>query len=150
VDLAALLSTGAAFALLILLSASFFTAIAVLAALDRRRHPPWNEEVVRWNREAEEKGRALLRRWLSPTQLEQYERTGNFEVVGSDSGKRYRIRRHAQMNIEELDARGLRVAVWCFLPKGTLPLGDIMLAQKIALETNERAALAIANRGRIT
>jgi hypothetical protein len=54
------------------------------------------------------------------------------------------------MNIEELDERGSRVAVWCFLPEGRLALGDIMLAQKIALETNERAALAVANRGRRT
>jgi hypothetical protein len=29
---------------------------------------------------------------------------------------------------------------------GALVAGDVMLAQKIALETNERAALAIANR----
>jgi hypothetical protein len=33
---------------------------------------------------------------------------------------------------------------WCFVPKGSLVAGD--LAQKIALETNERAALAVANR----
>ena len=54
---------------------------------------------------------------------------GHFEVVGSDSGKRDRIRRYAQMNIEELDERGAGVAVWCFLPEGTLAAGDIMLAQ---------------------
>jgi len=102
----------------------------------------------RWNEEAEQNARALLRRWLSPAQLEQYEMMGHFEVVGSDSGKRYRIRRYDQMNIEELDEGGARVAVWCFLPEGNLPVGDTMLAQKIALETNERAALAIANRGR--
>jgi hypothetical protein len=50
------------------------------------------------------------------------------------------------MNIEELDEGGARVAVWCVHPEGTLALGDITLAQKIALETNERAALAIAGR----
>ena len=102
----------------------------------------------RGNEEAEQKARALLRRWLSPAQLEQYEKIGHFEVLGSDSGKRYCIHTHSQMNIDELDERGARVAVWCFLPEGPLAIGDIMLAQKIALETNERAALAIANRGR--
>ena len=30
---------------------------------------------------------------------------------------------------------------------GNLPLGDKMLAQKIALETDEQAALAVANSG---
>jgi hypothetical protein len=129
-------------ALLILLSTSLFAAIVALLELDRRRPPRWNE--------ADQKARVLLRRWLSPAQLEQYEKMGHFEVVGSDSGKRYRILRYAQMNIVELDEGGARMAVWCFLPEGNLALGDIMLAQKIALETNERAALAIANRGRIT
>src|SRR5262249_41642296 len=32
--------------------------------------------------------------------------------------------------------------------RGCLPVGDIMLAQKITLETDEHAALAVANRGR--
>jgi hypothetical protein len=35
---------------------------------------------------------------------------------------------------------------WCFVPRGQLVPGDVMLAQKIALETNETAALAVANR----
>jgi hypothetical protein len=51
------------------------------------------------------------------------------------------------MNLDELDERGTRTAAWCFGPEGELPIGDVMLAQKIALENNERAALALANRG---
>jgi hypothetical protein len=35
---------------------------------------------------------------------------------------------------------------WCFVPSGHLVAGDVMLAQKIALETNERAALVVANK----
>jgi hypothetical protein len=35
---------------------------------------------------------------------------------------------------------------WCFVPKGSLVTGDVMLAQKIALETFECRALAVANR----
>jgi len=34
----------------------------------------------------------------------------------------------------------------CFVPMGHLVPGDVMLAQKIALETNEVGALAVANR----
>jgi hypothetical protein len=52
------------------------------------------------------------------------------------------------LNVEELDEHGDRVTFWCFAPEGNLPLDDIMLAQKIALETDERAALEIARRGR--
>jgi hypothetical protein len=95
--------------------------------------------------QAAEKAQALLMEWLSPAQLAQYESNGYFEVTGSHSGKRYRIRRRGHLNVDELDERGARVAVWCFKPEGYLPVGDIMLAQKVMLETNERAALVIAN-----
>src|SRR5262245_40036432 len=86
--------------------------------------------------------------WLSSVQLAQYERTGRFDVTGCHSGKRYRICRGRQMNVHELDQNGVQIAVWCFGPEGCLPVGDIMLAQKIALETDEHAALAVANRCR--
>jgi hypothetical protein len=52
------------------------------------------------------------------------------------------------MNIEELANDGGKVAFWCFGPAWYLPLGDVMLAQKLALETDEQAALAVANRAR--
>jgi hypothetical protein len=51
------------------------------------------------------------------------------------------------MNVDELDSVGNRVCEWCFLPEGKLAAGDVMLAQKIALETFESQALAVANRG---
>jgi hypothetical protein len=97
---------------------------------------------------AEQKAVRLLKEWLSPAQLAQYEREGHFEVTGSHSGRRYNIRQGRQANIVELDEHGERVASWCFAPEGTLAIGDIMLAQKIALETNESAALIVANRSR--
>jgi hypothetical protein len=50
------------------------------------------------------------------------------------------------MNIHELDGAGCPCAGWCFVPKGHLVAGDNMLAQEIALETDERGALAVANR----
>jgi len=96
---------------------------------------------------AEEKAFALLKQWLSPAQLAQYENNGHFEVRGCHSGKRYRIRRARQMNIDELDEAGARSAAWCFGPEGNLPIGDVRLAQKIALENDEQTALAVANRG---
>jgi hypothetical protein len=49
-------------------------------------------------------------------------------------------------NVEELDKLGNPIVRYCFIPKGDLVPGDVMLAQKIALETNELAALAVANR----
>ena len=96
--------------------------------------------------EAEARGLQLLKEWLSPAQLEQYERVGSFEVTGSHSRKRYRIRPGLSYNVDELDADGREVMRYCFVPEGSLVLGDQMLAQKVALETDEKAALKVANR----
>jgi hypothetical protein len=97
---------------------------------------------------AEQRAYALLKEWLSTEQLARFESHGHFEVQGSHSGKCYRIRPDRFMNIDELDKNGTSVAVWCVGPAGCLPIGDAMLAQKIALETDEQAVLAVANRSR--
>jgi hypothetical protein len=49
------------------------------------------------------------------------------------------------MNVHQLDQTGRSVARWCFLPESELVTGDILLAQKIALETMEKQVLKIAN-----
>jgi hypothetical protein len=87
----------------------------------------------------------LLRSWLSSDQRVQYDTQGFFEVVGSDTAKRYRIYRGHVFNIQELDADGEETFAWCFTLHG-FATGDVNLAQKIALETFEKKALAIANR----
>jgi hypothetical protein len=98
-------------------------------------------------RQAEEKGAALLRSWLSPEQDASWRSHRHyFYVTGCDTGARYRIRYGRTMNIDELDTRGRVVAQWCFGPRGDLVAGDVMLAQKIALETMELEALGKANR----
>jgi hypothetical protein len=107
------------------------------------------QAVRRWYREsgsneADVRGRRLLREWLSREQLAQYGAHNYFEVRGSHSGKRYRIYHGTQTNIYELDHAGRRQAGWCFVPKDCLVAGDVILAQKIALETDERGALEVA------
>ena len=94
--------------------------------------------------EREARGLVLLKPWLSPEQLAQYRAVRHFDVTGCHSGKRYRIRHGVSMNIYELDAIGRPLAGRCFVPKDNLVAGDVMLAQKIALETNERGALLVA------
>jgi len=94
--------------------------------------------------EPERRSLELMRRWLSPEQLEQFDTRGYFDVVGSHTGRRYRIRIGTSTNIYELDGLERSVARWCFVPRETLPVGDVMLAQKIALETDERSAMAVA------
>jgi hypothetical protein len=96
--------------------------------------------------QSEIRGINLLKEWLSPKQLAQYESYRYFDVIGRQSGKRYRIRYGTAMNICEMDSRGRIAAGWCFVPYDTLVAGDVMLAQKIALETDEWSALAVARR----
>ena len=60
--------------------------------------------------------------------------------------KKYRINYGTAMNVHEIDETGRVKLGLCFAPKGSLVTGDVMLAQKIALETFERRALAVANR----
>jgi hypothetical protein len=94
----------------------------------------------------ETRGITLLREWLSPMQRAQFDASKSFDVVGCDSGRRYRIHDGRVTNVHEIDDAGQPVTGWCFVPSGYLVAGDVMLAQKIALETNERATLAVANR----
>jgi hypothetical protein len=109
----------------------------------------WAHAIRSWQRErrcteSELRGIKLLREWLSPVQLAQFDRYGYFDVVGCDSGKTYRICYRCGTNIYELDRDGRRKVGWCFVPVDTLVAGDVVLAQKIALETSERRALAVA------
>ena len=91
------------------------------------------------------RGLRLMRRWLSPDQRAEFDDKGTFEVVGCNSGKRYRIYRGTAQNVFEIDGAGELKIGLCFTPHGNLVAGDAMLAQKIALETDENGALAVAN-----
>ena len=90
------------------------------------------------------RGLRLLHAWLSPPQLEQLDAKGHFDVIGSATGRRYRIHFGTSMNVHELDDAGRLKMGWCFVPEGCLVPGDVMLAQKIALETFESRALSVA------
>jgi len=73
----------------------------------------------------------LLKEWLSPEQLAQYESYRYFDVIGGQSGKRYRIRYGTSMNICEIDSRGRTIEGLCFAPNEILVAADVMLTQKI-------------------
>jgi hypothetical protein len=87
-----------------------------------------------------------MSQWLSSEQRAEFDHSGCFEVVGCHSGKRYRIYRGTAQNVFEIDDGGELKLGLCFIPSGELVAGDVMLAQKIALETDESGALAVANR----
>lgn len=95
---------------------------------------------------SEARARRLLRDWLSPDQRAEFDANGVFEVTGSHTGRRYRIHQGTMSNVLELDEKMEPKVGWCFLPERAVAAGDVMLAQKIALETDEAAVLAIAHR----
>ena len=73
-------------------------------------------------------------------------RRGYFEVIGRESGKPYRLFPGGLANVCEVDERGRPRLGLCFRTLGELPIGDVMLAQKIALESSESSVLAVARR----
>ena len=69
---------------------------------------------------------------------------GYFDVIGSDTHRRYRIFKGRLGNVKELSENDLPDIGRCFFPEGGLVAGDCMLAQKIALENCESVALRVA------
>ncbi len=101
---------------------------------------------IRHGAERTPEGRSLrlLREWLSPAQRAQLAESGYFEVIGGETGRQHRIYAGAATNVCELSERGRPKLGSCFVPLGELPIGDIMLAQKITLENSEGDVLAVA------
>jgi hypothetical protein len=95
---------------------------------------------------AEETARQLLHSMLSETDKRMLAAHGYFEVRGGKSGTRYRIvaGHHGTRNVLELDRHGHPRRRLCAHPFG-VPDGDVLLAQKLVIETNEDLFLATAN-----
>ncbi|CCD91861.1 conserved hypothetical protein [Bradyrhizobium sp. ORS 375] len=98
----------------------------------------------RFHRTPAGRAQRLLQQWLTPAQWKQFCSRGYFDVIGSHSARRYRIYRGTAMNVCLLDERGRVRRGLCFVPIYDLPAGDVMLAQKLALELCEDSALMVA------
>lgn len=103
-------------------------------------------------REPYRKSIEVLQDWLTDSQRQQFRAKNYFDVVGSHSGLKYRITGPQHGTIAPYNIRALAdnndlcimpVLAGCMAP--VLPAGDILLVQKIALESDELEALAKAN-----
>jgi hypothetical protein len=92
---------------------------------------------------AEEKALQLLLENLTENQAEVYKATGAIPVQCA-SGRKYHIRKGIAQNVHELDEKGATARRLCFHPSDC-PVYDVMLAQKLMLETAEEEARRIAN-----
>lgn len=96
------------------------------------------------SRRAIQRARALLHRSLDRQQRRELRGTKAFTMVGKD-GKTYRIAEKASTNVTLLDKTGKPVKRLCVVFKDTgLPIYDLMLAQKLLLESNPKDFWKIA------
>jgi len=89
--------------------------------------------------EAEAKAMDLLLGSLTPYQREQFAAGGFFIVVGSHTGRHYKITIGRVYNVSDEDV------TYCAGPARLSLLGDVMLAQKLILEQDELSFLTVAN-----
>jgi hypothetical protein len=107
----------------------------------------YQEEMVRKDAErraAEIKADALLHSCLSAEQKEELTKKNHFHLyVGKN---KYRIERGISGNVKLINENDDRPKhQYCIHPVD-VPVGDVMLAQKLLLETNEEEFLRVANR----
>lgn len=90
-------------------------------------------------RNAEKRAEDLLRLCLSPQQIEDLEKKKCFyvEIEGKTGKKeRYRIDRGSHGNVKQIDDKGSIIRSFCIQPSG-VPVGDVLLTQKLWLEASE-------------
>lgn len=99
-------------------------------------------------READERAQQCLLDNLNEEQRKTWLDKGHFIVHGR-SGRRYRVRRFAPGNIDEINRKGFISTRLCVHSYG-IPNADNILAQKLHLESNEEEVMRIANRHPVT
>lgn len=93
---------------------------------------------------AVKRAKKLLRSLLSPKQKRELTERQQFSMVGSEGGI-YEIRQGRSGNVYRVDKEGRRDMSYCCHPREYVPDEDTMLAQKLALETDEGAFCELAN-----
>ncbi len=95
---------------------------------------------------AQVKAEKLLLANLDSDQGAEFRKTRQFVVRSADGERCYRVEYGTAGNIRLLDKSGKAVAKFCIHPHVCLPVEDVMLCQKLLLETDEKEFLRIANR----
>jgi hypothetical protein len=95
---------------------------------------------------AEKRAEQLMFTILKPSQVRQYEENGWFETEIDD--RLYRIHKRSHSANVELMVKGKPIAKYCAHPANAYetPIADTMLSQLLALQTDEKRFLAIANK----
>jgi hypothetical protein len=120
------------------------TANNASATIDWDLSLPTPEEWARQEK-ARERARTLLERHLTPKQWLDYEEFGHF-FIKTPKGHRYQIGSAHYQNVVRLNKRRKAMRTLCVVVRDVnVPVEDLMLAQKLMLETQEDAFLKIAH-----
>ena len=117
-------------------------------ALERERREEAARRVAA--QAADERATVLLRSLLTPAQIAEMDAEQTITVRGSE-GHTFRLTvTHYDGNVRWYDEHGVEQGQMCAHPRawdgeGTLPRPDIIAGQILALRTDERAFVAIAN-----
>jgi hypothetical protein len=96
-------------------------------------------------KKARKRARKLLESALDPAQRRELKRKGYFHVWSS-RGNVYRIARESPFNVRLAGyAKASRIYFCLEAEDPDVPVEDVMLAQKLLLETNEGEFLRVAN-----
>lgn len=96
--------------------------------------------------EALQRATELLVATLSPQQAAEFKSTQAFTVHSKTGDRIYRVTYGTAGNVYELSKEGRKVAKYCIHPSEDVPVPDVMLAQKLMLETDEKQFLKVANK----
>jgi hypothetical protein len=112
----------------------------LFAALEQEKKARENaERLAAEARAAEKRADDLLRLCLTPQQIDDFEKKNCFyiEIDGTGGKKeRYRIDRGSHGNVKQIDDKGSIIRSFCIQPSG-VPVGDVLLTQKLWLEASE-------------
>lgn len=120
----------------------------IITEEENHRSRQYEVEKAKKRKEAREKAEALLLANLSPEQRDQFKKQGNFVVHSSDKDRFYRVTYGQAGNVLLIEkASGKVLKRLCIHPpfEHGLPTEDVMLAQKLLLEADEKAFLKTAN-----
>ena len=95
--------------------------------------------------EADRRAEELLVAHLDKEQRKQYRTEKKFKVVGGD-GALFEIGSAWSSNVREMTPDGKHIARFCIHPRESVPIPDLLLAQKLMLETDPAEFRKIANR----
>lgn len=98
--------------------------------------------------EAEQRSKTLLYGLLTGEQLAEMEAATQFHVRGAD-GHTYLIRKGYGHNVWRIE-NGLRTVQYCLVTRGHVPVYDLMLTQKLLLETDPEHFIRTANSREMT